>query len=268
MYLLLTYLLFFRSWAALERTFSSAWSFSREQLKASRPCALTVNGHLIAEGGSHERFNLARPYVLVVEQGIAFLIRPNPLRMFQPILVRYDQVESFGHVRDNEGQWIEIEFSERETRCWAHLPVELAGTLRAHGIAQGVPPYRLRPLLEEAEEPGCLPAASAYSQLLGCSTWVAEALETLDHRDVVDAYHDVDALWSAVFECHRQKTWTKAAAIIGNPETSYWLSATLREVQGRADAKVFDDVQQLLLVVRDRMDLALGAMTPSRPIPA
>jgi hypothetical protein len=262
MYFLLTYLLYAKSWAALERNFSSAWDTKSKQVKESKPCALTVNGHLIAEGTSNERFNLARPHVLVVEQGIVFLIRPNPLRMFRPILVRYDQVESFGHVRDNEGRWIEIEFSERGTHCWAHLPVTLASSLRAHGIAQGVPPYRLRPLLEEALDPARSATANLYVKTFACSTWVADLLETLDNRDLVDAYHDVDSLWGAVYEYHQQKTWGRASAILADRSTSYWLSAALRDAQSRPDANLLKDVQQLLVVVRNRMDHSLGSQSP------
>jgi hypothetical protein len=267
-YFLLSYLLYRRSWRSMERSFSPAWDTPRAALSAAKPCALAINGRLLAEGYSGERFSLARPFVAVAQHGIVFCIRPNPIRMFSPILVRYDQVESFSHVRDDAGEWVELEFSERGTRCWAHLPVELAKSLRAHGIARGVPVDRLRPLLDESDIPLRSPGAALYARTFHCNAWVAELLETLDDRDVVDAYHDVNALWGAAYEFHRQRTWTKATAMLADRGTSYWLNGALRHAQFHAGARLLNDVQQLLVIVRARMDHALGAAIPAHRLPS
>jgi hypothetical protein len=107
------------------------------------------------------------------------------------------------------------------------------------------------------------PAASQYKRRFGCTTWTAEALETLDSRDPLDGLKDVEALWASVYEHDHSKEWSRASTMMGDPATSYWLSAHLREAMEETVPDHLRAVTELLRIMRSRLDRVLGKASPT-----
>jgi hypothetical protein len=232
----------------------------------SRPCVLSINNKNV---GNDRVLNYFSPHVLALREGLVFTMRPQPFPA-PPVLVRYDQVKSFARVRDRDGEWI-VEFLEGETHCWAHLPSPVFEEMKGYAIAQEIPQFRaLTELGEESLHFGRGTAAILEKEL-GCSPWVAEMLETLEDRDPLDAYNDVNILWKVAHHYVNELSWQRADDCSNDSSTSYWLIAaidSLREQMGKAETtttqhqiEVKRDVSALLQITRARMDNALGKAT-------
>jgi hypothetical protein len=251
------------SWRPFVSAFTRAANISRGDRKSAKPCALVLNGKILGDGFSEQRLGLARPRVLVRPEGIVFSLSPDPVGWFTPVLVRYDQIKSFGRVREHSLEWIEVEFSGLSVYGWAHLPTSLARPLRGYGIQEGIPPYRPGLASPSPEDPHLSPAAKLYKRTLACSKWTAETLETLDNRDRLDAFNDVETLWGCVYEREHAKVWRRATGVLLDGATSYWLSAHLREAMEKPEEVSLPTVTELLRITRSRLDRALGTSSTS-----
>jgi hypothetical protein len=256
-YLLRSYRLQVRNWRPFLSAFGEASGFIDDERKQGKPCALVLNGAMLGDGTKQmDRFSLARPRVLLHPYGIAFFVSPDPFAMFTPVLVHFARVKSFGRVRDDAGEWIEIEFQSGGIHAWAHLPTSLAKDLRAHGIAEGIPAYRLH-ILDPAEDWSPQSHASIYQRLLKCSPWTAEKLKEVEHRDPLDVVTDLEALAKALDDEPVGRADSYARRLQTDPSTSYFLLRMLDECCRTGPEVYRKQVQQLLVFARARLDAAM-----------
>ena len=94
----------------------------------------------------------------------------------------------------------------------------------------------------------------------GSTSWVAQIIPTLETQDPSRAFHDVNALLSAVTEWNVRRDWGSAVCFIKSARTSPWLRQTLKLIKKRADNDLLADVTKLQSFVRDccaKLDLGL-----------
>jgi hypothetical protein len=264
-YVMRLYRLHSRHWRPFLSAFSPAKAVNEGVRKLGEPCALVLNGTMLGDGTREtDRRSLARPRVQILTNGLAFFMSPDPLALFTPVLVQFTFVKSFGRVRDDAGEWIEVEFQCGGLHGWAHLPTTLASILRTNGIAEGIPAYRLH-ILEPLEEWSPQSAASIYRRSFNCSWWVADKLKEVEHRDPLDVVVDLEALTHALDEGAVARPESYAKCLLQDPATSYWLRRLLDECCRPGSVVTRNEVDQLLVFARARLQsvLAADAMTHS-----
>lgn len=246
-----------RPWFSFLHAFCPAAPISSTGNAGSR-CGLNLNGVRFKEEGL--MFHLS-PQVQLADEGLIFYLDHAFFRA-PPVLVRFDQVKSFCSVREGSNECLEVDFEAKAIQGWARISGDLAQSLKARGVQERPRKPDSSPADQSSDDLKLSPAATQYKRRFRCSAWTAEALETLDNRDPVDGFTDVEQLWACIYEHDYSGTWTRAHDVAAEPSTSSWLSAYLQEAMVSKRGVPIKAVTELLRIMRLRVDRTLGTSSP------